>query len=254
VKKADYSKIASFFDQGRTLSEYNMDLWLNIIARLSGGTRGSRVLDLGCGTGRFSIPMAVKLGYRVTGADYYEEMLDKAREKDSGGLVMWDKQDAQDLSYPDKSFDIVFMSFLLHHCDDQYKVICECLRVLDDPGVILIRHAGFEQIKNDVEHIFFPETLAVDKARIHSVKKVERFLKDAGFSRIISEEIIQRTFTDGAARLKAISVKNTSSLTIIPQDAFKRGLRKLESYIDQHPDDPWLQYDAMRMTAGFRTK
>ena len=106
MKKADYSQIASLYDKGRTISEQNIDLWLRAIARLSGGSEGDRVLDLGCGTGRFSIPMATKLGYRVTGVDFSAEMLEVARGKDSDYVVTWDLQDAQDLSYPDNSFNI----------------------------------------------------------------------------------------------------------------------------------------------------
>jgi len=41
-----------------------------------------RFLDLGCGTGRFSIPVAERLGYLVTGADNSEEMLARAKSKE----------------------------------------------------------------------------------------------------------------------------------------------------------------------------
>ena len=69
MKKADYSKIAEFYDKGRSLSEQNMELWLKLISEHSGATQGAEVLDLGCGTGRFAIPMAERLGFEVTGAD-----------------------------------------------------------------------------------------------------------------------------------------------------------------------------------------
>ncbi len=54
--KAEYSRIASFYDEGRSLSEQNTVMWLNLIAEPSGALKGARVLDLGCGTGRFSLP------------------------------------------------------------------------------------------------------------------------------------------------------------------------------------------------------
>jgi ubiquinone/menaquinone biosynthesis C-methylase UbiE len=126
VKKADYSKIATSYDKGRTLSEENIDIWLDIITRLSGGQKGSRLLDLGCGTGRFAIPIAEKLGYKVTGADASSEMLVKAKEKDPQKKVSWEVQDAHQLNFPGASFEIVFMSHLLHHCANPEKVISEC--------------------------------------------------------------------------------------------------------------------------------
>ncbi len=89
-RKADYGKIAAFYDRGRTLTESTIDLWLSLISKMFGAGAGARVLDLGCGTGRFSIPMAEKLHFRVTGADTAPEMIAKAREKDHEGLVTWD--------------------------------------------------------------------------------------------------------------------------------------------------------------------
>lgn len=252
MKKADYNKIAPLYDRGRKLTQENITLWLGIISRLSGAAPGSRLLDLGCGTGRFAIPIARELGYRVTGADSSREMLAKAREKDEAGLVKWDLQDAQSLNFPDKSFDIVFMSFLLHHCDDQEKVISECHRILDERGVILIRHAGMDQIREDVAHTFFPETLAIDEARMYTVKRVEDCLKEAGFSGVTSEEIVQRSFDNSRDHLEAILLKNTSTLTMIPQEAFDRGVGKLREYVKENPYDPWLLHDRIVMTAGYK--
>jgi len=252
MKKADYSKIASLYDKGRKLSEENITLWLDIIAKYARAVPGARLLDLGCGTGRFAIPIARELGYRVTGADSSKEMLAKAREKDKAGLVKWDLQDAQSLNFPDKSFDIVFMSFLLHHCDDQEGVIHECRRVLEERGAVLIRHAGMEQIREDVAHTFFPETLAIDETRMYTVKRVEDCLKDTGFTGVVSEEINQRSFKNSEAHLEAILLKNTSTLTMIPQEAFERGVRKLREYIKKNPDDPWLVHDRIVMTVGYK--
>jgi len=231
-----------------------MDLWLGIIAKYAKAPEGARLLDLGCGTGRFAIPIAVRLHYKVTGADSSEEMLVKARQKDTSGLVKWDLEDAQDLTYTDKSFDIVFMSFLLHHCDNQDKAIRECRRVLNDTGVILIRHAGIEQIRDDLVHTFFAEVVAIDEGRIFSVRKTEQYLKEAGFSGIVSEEIIQQTYTVGTEHLEAVLLKNTSGLTMISQEAFEKGVRLLRQYVDKNPVDPWLLYDRMTITSGYKGK
>jgi ubiquinone/menaquinone biosynthesis C-methylase UbiE len=254
MKKADYSKIASSYDRGRTLSEQNMELWLSVIARLSGAREGVKLLDIGCGTGRFAIPMATRLGCRVTGADSSAEMLDKARGKDSDKAVIWDIQNAQDLSYPDESFDIVFMSHLLHHCEKPISVIRECRRVLTEGGALVIRYAGIEQIRDDVEHTFFPETLHIDKARIFSVKQMEKCLRENGFYDLVTEEIVQQTYATAEAHLQAILVKSTSVLTMIPEGAHRRGVNKLREYIGEHATDPRLLYDRMTITVGHKAK
>jgi ubiquinone/menaquinone biosynthesis C-methylase UbiE len=252
MKKADYSSIAALYDQGRPLSEQNIDLWLGMIARYAKAREGARLLDLGCGTGRFTIPIAVKLHFNVTGADSSREMLDKAREKDTGKLVRWDLQDAQHLTYPGNSFDIVFMSHLLHHCDDPYQVIHQCWRVLKVPGVILLRYGAIEQIRDDVEHVFFPEALAIDEPRTFSIRKTEDCLEEAGFNGIISEEITQRTYDTGYAHLEAVMVKSTSVLTMISPESFEKGISKLKAYVEKNPDDPWLLDGGMTLTAGYK--
>ena len=251
MKKADYSKIAAFYDTGRSHAEAMIDLWLDRILRYTASSKTVELLDLGCGTGRFALPIAEKLNYQVTGADYSEEMLEKAEERDSTGMVEWDLQDAESLTYPDHSFDMVFISHLLHHVDSPFTVIRECNRVLREDGLIFIRYGAIEQIREDPEHIFFPETLPIDEERTPSVRMTETWLKNGGFTGIVSEEILQHTFETGSAHLQATSVKMTSVLTMISQEAFEQGLREMKRHAARHPNDPWLLYDRFTLTVGY---
>ena len=250
MDKADYTRIAAFYDKGRHLSEQNTDLWLGLIA--DRGARGARVLDLGCGTGRFALPMAERLGCRVTGADASEAMLGKARGKDTQGLVRWDCQHAQRLTYPDGSFDVVFMSHLLHHVDSPPRVLRECHRVLAVPGTVLVRYGAMEQIRADPEHTFFPEALAIDEARTPTVAMTEQWLGKAGFADVSSEEVVQQTYRTAQDRVNAASLKNTSVLTMISQQAFGQGTPAFGRYATDHADDPWLLFDRLTLTVGYR--
>jgi cyclopropane fatty-acyl-phospholipid synthase-like methyltransferase len=69
--------------------------------------RGAEILDLGCGTGRHSIELA-RRGYRVTGLDLSQGMLDVARQTAlaAGVEVKWVKSDATTYRAP-QSFDAV---------------------------------------------------------------------------------------------------------------------------------------------------
>ena len=250
MRKADYGRIAAFYDRGRSLSEQNMEMWLALLLKYSGAGKGARVLDLGCGTGRFAIPMAGQLGFDMVGADSSPEMLAEAKVKDTVESVRWDVQDAQHLAYPDASFDAVFMSHLLHHVDSPPRVVSECWRVLRSPGVLLVRYGAIEQIRGDVEHTFFPEVLAIDEARTLSVPAVEDMLREAGFSDIVTEEVVHQTCETGAARLELARVRHTSVLTMISEQALEEGIRRLTAYVDSSPDDPWLLFDRMTLTVG----
>jgi ubiquinone/menaquinone biosynthesis C-methylase UbiE len=252
MKKADYSRISSSYDRGRSLAAEIIDQWLERIQKHSGISTSSSLLDLGCGTGRFSLPIAERFRCRVTGADQSPDMLDKAREKDVNHLVTWDLQDAGSLTYPDETFDIVFLSHVLHHTDSPGNVLNECRRVLAIGGVVLIRYGAIDQIRNDVEHTFFPETLPIDEKRTPSVSLVERWLTEAGFQDLISREVVQKTYSSGSARLEAVKLKGTSVLTMILPEAFMSGVRRLANYVDGKPDDPWLLTDRLTLTVGHK--
>ena len=65
------------------------------------------------------------------------------------------------------------MSHLLHHIDAPLKVLGECYRVLKPGGVLLNRYGALEDL-NDPEHVFFPETLEIDKERCATKSKMEK--------------------------------------------------------------------------------
>ena len=250
--KADYSKIASFYDKGRSLSEQNMVMWLKLIAATSGGSRGTRVLDLGCGTGRFSLPMKKVLGFEVTGADSSAEMLAKAKEKDLDSEVSWVLTDAGMLTFPGGSFDVVFMSHLLHHVDSPVEVLRECNKVLGSSGIVLIRYGAMEQIRYDVEHTFFRQVVEIDEPRTPTREIIEKWLLDAGFVDLSSDEVVQQTYRTGTEHLDAARAKSTSVLSMISEESFQIGMDRLTEHVDKNPDDEWLLFDKMTLSIGHK--
>ena len=71
--------------------------------------KGSRVLDVGAGTGRMSIPLS-KLGYQVTAVDASKEMLKVLSEKDTDHKIETCHSKLQDLSF-DKNYETVLCVF-----------------------------------------------------------------------------------------------------------------------------------------------
>jgi len=65
-------------------------------------SRGARILDIGCGTGRHSIALA-RRGYKMTGLDFSKGMLFEAGEKAkaAGVQVQWVLADATEFKFPD---------------------------------------------------------------------------------------------------------------------------------------------------------
>jgi len=83
------------------------------LVRATGVSRGEQVLDVACGTGITAIT-ACRAGAKVIGIDITPDLLERAKEEAAlAGLIEgieWKHGDAEDLPFPDNSFDIVFSS------------------------------------------------------------------------------------------------------------------------------------------------
>ncbi|HWQ23615.1 MAG TPA: class I SAM-dependent methyltransferase [Gaiellaceae bacterium] len=94
-----------------SLSELIADVGERVVARV-GVRPGMRVLDVACGTGNAALP-AARAGARVTGLDLVPELLAAGRRQaEAEGLeVEWVEGDAEQLPFPDGSYDCVLSTF-----------------------------------------------------------------------------------------------------------------------------------------------
>ncbi|MCW9706124.1 class I SAM-dependent methyltransferase [Fodinibius salsisoli] len=100
---------------------------------------GESVLDISCGTGLVTIPLAeiVHPGGSVTGIDLSEGMIEKARsraEYKGIGNVHFKHMDAEMLEQADNSFDVVICSLGLMYYPNPEKALSEMFRVLKPGG------------------------------------------------------------------------------------------------------------------------
>lgn len=93
-----------------------------LLARgLAGLAPGSTVLDVPCGTGRFT-PWLAELGYRSLGADLSRDMLGVARAKLVGGCLGLVAADAARLPFADDGLDAALVVRFLHLVDEPERV------------------------------------------------------------------------------------------------------------------------------------
>ena len=110
------------------------------------------ILEVGTGKGHFALILA-KEGYRFTSVDVSKEEQDIARLnlryfgfEDS---VDFKIENAEHLSFEDKSFDIIFSINTIHHLLSPFKVIDEFIRIISFEGKIILSDftkEGFEII------------------------------------------------------------------------------------------------------------
>ena len=96
---------------------------------------GDRVLDACCGTGDLAVA-ALHAGGHVTGLDFSERMLERARRKSTE--IEWVQGDALSLPFEDGSFDAATVGFGVRNLDDLARGLAELRRVLRPGGRVAI--------------------------------------------------------------------------------------------------------------------
>ncbi|MCE5222675.1 class I SAM-dependent methyltransferase [bacterium] len=100
---------------------------------------GMRVLDVGCGTGNFSIKLA-KMGCEVTGIDISEDMLTIAKEKTSALQlpICFQNMDTRSLQFSEKTFDMAISMAAFEFVKEPFQAIDEIFRVVKTGSQVLI--------------------------------------------------------------------------------------------------------------------
>lgn len=123
------TKLGSFVDKVETNLAFNMfDIY-----------PGMCVLDVGCGTGNFSIKLAEK-GCKVVGIDISEEMLEIARQKviDTGYDIEFYNMDVYKLGFEAGSFDAAFSMAAFEFIERPKDALNEMMRVVKNSGQVFI--------------------------------------------------------------------------------------------------------------------
>jgi len=129
--RAMFDRIAPVYDAMNRTMTAGLDRRWRRIAAESVVRPGDLVLDACCGTGDLAIA-DVRAGGRVTGLDFSERMLDRARRK--APELDWVTGDVLALPFPEGSFDAATVGFGIRNVDDLERALGELRRVLRGGG------------------------------------------------------------------------------------------------------------------------
>jgi demethylmenaquinone methyltransferase/2-methoxy-6-polyprenyl-1,4-benzoquinol methylase len=129
--RAMFDRIAPVYDAMNRTMTAGLDRRWRRIAAESVVRPGDLVLDACCGTGDLAIA-DVRAGGRVTGLDFSEGMLDRARRK--APELDWVTGDVLALPFPEGSFDAATVGFGIRNVDDLERALGELRRVLRGGG------------------------------------------------------------------------------------------------------------------------
>jgi len=127
-----FDRAADYYDQTRDLPEpvatYGIPALLNFIAS------NGKILDVGTGTGRISVPL-LRLGADVIGVDLSLNMMAKLREKYPSPRLA--QADASRLPFRSQQFDAVLTMHVMHLVAPWREALREYCRVLKPEGVYI---------------------------------------------------------------------------------------------------------------------
>jgi ubiquinone/menaquinone biosynthesis C-methylase UbiE len=132
------------------------------------------ILEAGTGKGHFALSLA-KAGYNFTTFDISEteQAFAKLNLKYFGleTKAVFRIENGENLSFKDKSFDIIFAVNLMHHLMNPYKVVDEFMRVLSFEGKIIISDFTKEGLETiDKIHAFDGKTHEVGKTTLSDIE------------------------------------------------------------------------------------
>jgi len=117
-------------------------LWRKRLVALLKGPRPARILDVACGTGDLAIALTSLGTEKIIGIDISEKMLEIGRKKAAAkglqDMISFHLADAEEIPFPDHSFNAVTVAFGVRNFGDLQQGLKEMGRVLAPGGNLMI--------------------------------------------------------------------------------------------------------------------
>ncbi|PIN93375.1 hypothetical protein COU54_03180 [Candidatus Pacearchaeota archaeon CG10_big_fil_rev_8_21_14_0_10_31_24] len=180
-----FKKIGATYHKGRR--DYPQNLFKEIIS-LSNLEKNSSILDIGCGTGKSTLPF-VKKGYDVIGIDISDNMLNIARRLSSGYKnIKYKKNSFESINLPENHFDLIIIGTAVHWLNPKiaYK---KAYNLIKPRGYISIFWESIEFLKSlpeDIKLVLISNcpNYPLKSNKNKSIKKIEGRLKKNKFTKL----------------------------------------------------------------------
>lgn len=212
-----------------------MRAWLDAIAASVEQHAVRTIVDVGCGTGRFSAALADRFAAEIIAVDPSRSMLAKAMQSVRHPRVRFLSGAGEQLPVPDASADLLFLSMVYHHLADAGAAALEFFRVLRPRGFVCIRNSTRDLLDHVLYLDYFPAAAQVNRNRLPSKDAVIRTMTAAGLS-LHSHCVIEHLFAETHAEYcDKIARRALSDLIAIPDREFEAGLRAMREALRGRP-------------------
>lgn len=215
-----YNTIGTNYDHTRNADPY---LALRFF-QLLGLRPGAQVLDVGCGTGNYTVELEAQ-GLTMTGLDPSTTMLESAGSKSKS--IRWELGVAEQLPFPDATFEGALASLTTHHWNDLEMGFRELHRVLRPGSRLVLFTSTPEQMEYYWLAHYFPGMMARSCSVMPTALATANALMGAGFSSVEQEPYSVRPDLQD---LFLYSAKEEPSKYLDP--AFRNGISSFAALVD----------------------
>ncbi|MCO6186808.1 class I SAM-dependent methyltransferase [Rhizobium sp. L1K21] len=227
--KAYWSARAETFDTQpghEIFSEDERAAWHCLILKHLGEGEGRAALDLASGTGVVS-HLLDDLGFRVTGMDWSEQMLERAREKarTRGRSIRFVMGDAENTMEPDDSYDVITNRHLVWTLVDPKAAFVEWHRVLKPGGKVLIVDGDFVNVSPLTQ---FLKRLATAAGRIGLIKDARHGAASPEMAETHNRILSQVYFSEGARAEAVVDLLRAAGFAKVTVDKDMRAIHRAQ--------------------------
>lgn len=230
-KRVDYDRIAPTYDRRYEAVELgDVASALHSLVE-KGGAR--RVLEVGCGTGRWQSELADG-SYQVFGLDLSRGMLEKAKARPGTFSLL--AGSATQLPCRDAAFDVVFAVNAFHHFAQPKSFLAEARRALRTGGAVSV--IGLDpRVPGTRWYLYdnFEGTRETDLERYPATATTRAWMREAGFASVEERvaEHLQATLTNRRVFDDPFLQKNgTSQLVLLSDDGYAAGMSRITTSVE----------------------
>jgi len=230
LPKTDYSQIADYYDEVRAPPA---EVWLSKIIEYGEINESSKVLDVGCGTGRFPLSIQSSKKPLICSLEPSIDMLKKAAVKDESRKILWVQGDGQKLPFRDDFFDCVYMTLVIHHIEHKEIALREIYRTLKKGGNCVIMTNSHHRMKRHILRCF-PGVIALDLKRFPTIPHLKSLMVKVGF-RNLHYHVVKHDegFLPREECFDRVRKKYVSTLTLLNEEEFQKGIKIFEEKVKQ---------------------
>jgi ubiquinone/menaquinone biosynthesis C-methylase UbiE len=175
-----YDRIGVGYNLTRQADPYLLGRMFEFLNPVAGG----KYLDIGCGTGNYTIALAAE-GMNFVGIDPSQEMLEKAKLRSDA--VEWRYGKAEALPFADASIDGILASLTIHHWQDVDAGLKEAGRVLKPGSHLVIFTATPKQMEGYWLSHYFPKMIRESGAMMPTLEAILNSFEAAGLQLVATE-------------------------------------------------------------------